>query len=148
MHAQRRGFFRYSYEITQNGRRVTSIADIKKEGCEFVTGGHGFRIERERGKRFVLTGGGRRLATAERRSGKLWTITGPDGTVELRRKSFWGSGWEVHANGAVIGEVRRDGLSGKSSTADLPDELPAHLRVFAFYMVLTIWARSDAAAAG
>ncbi len=141
MHATRRGFFKYSYEITHKGSRVTDIADIKKEGCDFTAGGHSFRIDRQRDKRFVLKGSGGDLAVAERKSGKQWTISSSGASFDLVQKSFWRSDWEVHAGGRKIGVVKRE--SGRKSKAELPGDMAKPLQVFAFYMVLTIWSRAD-----
>lgn len=148
LQAQRRGFFKRSYELTERGSRVTDLADIKREGCAFTVGGHSYRISRERSKRFRLDGPGGEAAVAERDGGRRWRITSPAGSFELVKPSFWRSAWELHANGRPVGRIEHEGGFGRSSKADLPAEVPRELRVFAFYVVLMVWEREATAAAG
>jgi hypothetical protein len=149
LHAQRRGFFKRSYELTERGSRLTDIADIKREGCAFTVDAHSYRISRERSKRFLLDGPGGQAAVAERDGGRRWRISSPAGSFELVRPSMWRSAWELHANGQPVGTIEHDGGFGRSSKAELPAELPRALRVFVFYVVLMVWERAaNAAAAG
>ncbi len=147
LQAQRRGFFKRSYELTERGSRLTDLADIKRESCDFTVGGHSFRISRERSKRFLLDGPGGQAAVAERDGGSRWRIISPAGSFELVRPSFWRSAWELHMNGQPVGRIEHDGGFGRSSKAELPAEIPKELQVFVYYVVLMVWERAAAAAA-
>ncbi len=147
LQAQKRGFFKRSYELTERGSRVADLADIKREGCDFTVGGHSYRIRRERSKRFLLNGPGGEAAVAERDGGKRWRISSPVGSYELVRTSFWRSAWELQANGRPVGRIERAGGFGRLSKAELPAEIPRELQVFVFYVVLMVWERAAAAAA-
>jgi hypothetical protein len=149
LQAQRRGFFKRSYELTERGSRLTDLADIKRESCDFTVGGRSYRIHRERSKRFVLNGPGGETAVAERDGGRRWRISSPAGSFELVRPSLWRSAWELHIDMRVAGRIEHDGGFGRSSKAELPGEMPKALQVFAFYVVLMEWERAaNAAAAG
>jgi hypothetical protein len=104
-------------------------------------------VERERGKRFLLNGPRGRVAVADQESGKQWVISTSAGTLTLVRPSFWSSAWELHQGGRSLGRFESDGIFRTTSHADLSDDIPLAIRVFAFYLVLTLWSRSSAAAA-
>ena len=140
--------FKHRYDITEDDRPVTLLANFRREGCEFTVDGQQVQVKRERGKRFVLSGPKGRIATAERESGKRWVITTGAGRLELVRPSTWRSAWELHQGGRALGRIERDkGIFSRSSHADLPPEVPLPVRVFAFYVVLILWERASAAAA-
>lgn len=144
LQAQRRGFFKSSYELTERGSRVVDLTDIKRESCEFTIDGHSHRISRERTKRFMLDGPGGEAVVAEREGGRRWRISSPAGSYELVKPSMWRSAWELHVNGRKVGRIEQ---AGRSSKAELPAELPRALQVFVFYVVLMAWERAAAAVA-
>jgi len=147
LEAQKRGFFKRSYELTERGSRVADLADIKREGCDFTVGGHSYRIRRERSKRFFLDGPGGEAAVAERDGGRRWRISSPAGSFELVKPSMWRSPWELQANGRAVGRIEHAGGFGRLSKAELPAEIPRELQVFVFYVVLMTWEREASAAA-
>lgn len=147
LQAQKRGFFKRSYELTERGSRVADLADIKREGCEFTVGGHSYRIQRERSKRFLLNGPGGEEAVAERDGGRRWRISSSAGSFELVKPSMWRSHWELQVNGQAVGRIEHAGGFGRLSKAELPAEVPRALQVFVYYVVLMVWEREASAAA-
>jgi len=145
LQANRQGFFKHRYEITDGAGPVTELADFRRESCEFSLGGQRHRVARENRKRLVFHGPTGWLATADRESGKRWTIRSTTGHFELVRPSAWRSGWELHQHGRPLGTVSR---KGKRSTAELPTTVDLPTQLFAYYVVLIIWERESSAAAG
>lgn len=141
--------FRREYEIESDGGPVTTLAGARREGCEFTLDGTVYRVERDGRKRFLLHGPGGRTATAERATGREWTVRAESGNVKLVKPSMWRSGWEVHQRGSARGTVRHVGVLSRSYVADMPSDVPMPVRVFALYVLLVHFERqNNAAAAG
>jgi len=147
LRASRYGVFKRRYEIGEDGRPVIELAGQRREGCEFTLDGERLRVERERGRRFVLTGPRGQHATADRESGRRWAITTSAGRLELTRPSLWRSAWELRRGDVSLGRIEHDGAFKRTSHADLAADVPLQVRVFAFYVVLILWERANAAAA-
>ena len=149
LRARRRGFFRREYEIESDGVAVTTVGGTRREGCVFTLDGTEYRVERENRRRFVLHGPDRRVATADRATGREWTVKGMNAHMKLVRPSIWRSGWEIHQRGSARGGIAHEGVFGRTFTADVPADVPEPLGVFAFYVVLVQFERAaNAAAAG
>jgi hypothetical protein len=149
LRARRRGFFRREYEITADGAALTTLAGARREGCAFTVDGTGYRVERETRRRFVLHGPDGRAATADRVTGREWTVKGMAAHLKLIRPSMWRSGWEIHQRGSARGTVRHESAFGRTFAAEVPADLPLPVGVFAFYVVLVQFERAaNAAAAG
>jgi hypothetical protein len=147
LRAQRRGVFKREYEIYSAGQLVTELTGRRREGCEFFLSGTGYRIERDGRKRFVLHGPEGRLSTAERQTGREWAVRTETGNLTLVKPSIWRSGWEVQRGGVPQGDIRPDGAFKRTYTADVPEDVPLPVAVFALYVVLVILERQAAAAA-
>jgi hypothetical protein len=149
LRARRRGFFRREYEITSDDVVVTTVDGTRRDGCVFTVDGAGYRVERDTRRRFVLHGPDRRVATADRATGREWTVSANTGNLKLIRPSLWRSGWEIHQRGSARGTIAHEGMFGRTFAADVPAELPLPVAVFAFYVVLVHFERAaNAAAAG
>lgn len=148
LRASRQGFFRRGYELESDGVPVTTLDGTRREGCVFTLAGAEYRVERDTRKRFVLRGPDHDAATAERTTGREWTVTTPSGGLTLARPSRWRSVWEVRVRGEVLGTIRHEGVFRRSFVADMPSEVPAPVGVFAFYVVLVNYEREQNAAAG
>ncbi|MFI7677855.1 hypothetical protein [Actinophytocola sp. NPDC049390] len=149
LRARRRGFFRRAYEITSDDVAVTTIDGARREGCTFTVDGVEYRVERDTRRRFVLHGPDRGLATADRATGREWTVKGMDAHMKLVRPSLWRSRWEIHQRGSARGTVAHEGMFGRAFAAEVPADVPVPLGVFAFYIVLLQFERAaNAAAAG
>ena len=141
--------FRREYEIESDGGPVTTVAGARREGCVFTLDGAEYRVERDGRRRFVLHGPGGRAATAERATGREWTVQAQSGNVKLVKPSLWRSGWEIHQRGSARGTIRHDGVFSRSFVADMPSDVPMPVRVFALYVLLVHFERqNNAAAAG
>ncbi len=149
LRARRRGFFRREYEITSDDVAVTTLDGTRREGCVFTLDGVEYRAERENRRRFVLHGPDRRVATADRATGREWTVKGMDTHLKLIRPSLWRSRWEFHQRGSARGTIAHEGMFGRTFTAEVPAGVPQPVGVFAFYIVLVQFERAaNAAAAG
>jgi hypothetical protein len=148
LRARRRGILKRVYEITSNGEAATSLLGGRRESCEFSLSGTGFRIERDGRKRFLLHGPDGRLATAERETGREWTVRAATGNVTLVKPSIWRSGWEVRQRGSRKGDIRSEGVFRTTYTADIPADVPLPVAVFTLYVILVVFERAAAASAG
>lgn len=149
LQSTRRGLFRHSYDITEDGRPITTITVTRREGAAFEVDGRSYRIARDGSRQFTLHGPDGELDHAERVNGRTWTASSPAGQLELARTSLWKETWELRLAGPPIGTLRRDGPFKRTSTADLPARLPMPTRLFVLYVVETLWERNrQAAAAG
>lgn len=146
LRARRRGFFKREYEIHSAGQLVTELTGGRREGCEFSLSGTGYRAERDGRKRFVLSGPDGQLATAERQTGREWTVRTATGDLTLVKPSVWRSGWEVRRGGAT-GSIRHEGAFTRTYSADVPEDVPLPVAVFALYVILVIFEHQAAAAA-
>jgi hypothetical protein len=147
LRARRRGIFKREYEITSDGGAATSLLGGRRESCEFSLSGTDFRIERDGRKRFLLHGPDGRIATAERQTGREWTVRADSGNLKLMKPSIWRSRWEVQQRGSRKGEIRQDGAFKQTYTAGIPADVPLPVAVFTLYVVLVIFERAAAAAA-
>ncbi|OLF16398.1 hypothetical protein [Actinophytocola xanthii] len=135
------------YEFDEDGRSLGELRQVRREGAEFAVDGEALAVQRERSKRFLLTGPGGTVATADRETHRRWVVTTKTGRLELVRPSFWRSAWELHRGGAPVGRIEPEGWLNTTSHADLPADLPLAVRVFLYYVVLVQWERANAAAA-
>lgn len=149
LRARRRGFFRREYEITSDDTPVTTLGGARREGCVFTLDGVEYRVERDTRRRFVLHGPDRRVAAADRVTGREWTVTAPTGNLKLIRPSLFRSSWEIHQRGSARGTIGHEGMFGRAFAADVPADVPLPVSVFAFYVILVHFERAaNAAAAG
>ena len=149
LRSTRRGFFRHSYDISEDGRPTATVTSVRREGATFAVEGADYRVTRNGRKAFTLTGPSGEVARAERVGGRTWTVSSLHVPLELVRTSIWKETWEVRRFGEPIGALSKDGAFKNTSTADLPEDLPLPLRLFVVCLVETLWERSrQAAAAG
>lgn len=149
LRARRRGFFRREYEITSDGTPVTTLTGARREGCVFTVDGVEYRVERVTRRQFLLHGPDRKAATADRVTGREWSVTAPTGNLKLIRPSLWRSAWEIHQRGSARGTIGHEGTFSRTFAADVPADVPLPVGVFAFYVVLVQFERAaNAAAAG
>jgi hypothetical protein len=146
LRARRRGFFKREYDLSSADEMITSLTGGRRESCVFSLSGTEYRIERDSRKRFLLHGPDGRLATAERETGREWSIRADTGNLKLVKPSMWRSGWEVQQRGASKGDIRQEGAFKQTFTADVPADVPLPVAVFAFYVILVLFERSAAAA--
>ena len=142
LQSTRRGFFRHSYDISEDGRPTATLTATRCEGCMFDVDGATYRVTRDGRKAFKLTGPNGDEARAERVRGRTWTISSLFVPLELVRGSIWKDTWEVRRFGEPVGTLAKDGAFKRTSTADLPDDLPLPLRLFVLCVVETLWERS------
>lgn len=149
LRSTRRGFFRHSYDVSEDGRPAATLTSTRREGCAFEVDGEPYRVTRNGNKAFTLTGPWGETARAERVGGRTWSVSSLHVPLELVRTSIWKETWEVRRFGEPVGTLSKDGAFKNTSSADLPDDLPLFLRLFIVCLVETLWERSrQAAAAG
>jgi hypothetical protein len=149
LQSTRRGFFRHTYEISEDGRPTATLTGTRREGCVFDVDGITYRITRDGRRAFILTSPSGEAARAERVGSRTWTISSLHVPLELVRTSIWKETWEVRRFGEPVGTLSKDGAFKNTSTADLPDDLPLFLRLFVLCLVEALWERSrQASAAG
>lgn len=148
LRARRRGFVKRVYEVSADDETITEVTGGRREGCVFSLHDAEYRVERVNRRTFRLVGADGKVATAERRTWREWAIQTATGNLKLVKPSMWRSGWEVQQRGARKGEIRHDGAFKKTYTADVPQDVPLPVAVFTLYVVLVLFERDAAAAAG
>jgi hypothetical protein len=149
LQSTRRGVFRHSYDIAEEGRPVATLTGARREGYTFELDGESFQVTRKGYKGFSFTGSqAGEVARADRAGGRTWTIHSMYGPLELVRTSIWKETWELRRFGQPAGTLSRDGTFKRTSTADLPEDLPLALRLFILCVVEALWERSRQAASG
>ncbi len=133
LRSTRRGIFRHSYEVSEDGRAVATLTGTRREGCAFQVDGESYQVSRSGYRAFTLSGPAGELARAERADRRTWRITSAAEIFDLVRTSIWRETWELR----------------RTSSADLPDDLPLPIRLFVVCVMETLWERSrQSAAAG
>jgi hypothetical protein len=148
LQSSRRGLFRHSYDVTEDGRPVATLTGVRREGVVFEADGSEYRVARNGYKSFTLLGPAGELARADRTNGRMWTIYSMTDALELVQPSMWREAWQLNRYGQAAGSLRKDGAFKRTSSADLPEDLPLPLRLFILTLAETLWERSAAAAAG
>lgn len=150
LQSMRRGVFRHSYDITEEGRPVATLTGGRREGYTFEVDGETFQVTRQGYRGFTISGTQTgEVARADRSNGRTWTIHSMYGPLELARTSIWKETWELRRFGQPAGTLSKDGAFKRGSTADLPDDLPLAIRLFVLCVVEILWERSrQAASAG
>ena len=101
------------------------------------------------GAGYALGGPTGELARAERADRRTWRITSAAESFDLVRTSIWRETWELRRFGEPAGSLSKDGAFTRTSSADLPDDLPLSVRLFVVCVMETLWERSrQSAAAG
>lgn len=93
---------------------------------------------------------GRVVAEARKQGPYTDTTTITYGTMEflLARPSVWKSGFTLSWSDEPIGTINRPRWSSRDIEITLPESLPLEVRAFIFWVVMVLWNRSAAAAAG
>jgi len=143
LQSTRRGVFRHSYDVADEGRPIATLSGGRREGYAFELDGESFQVTRKGYKGFSFIGSQTgEVARADRTNGRTWTIHSMYGPLELVRTSVWKETWELHRFGEPAGTLSKDGAFKRTSTADLPEDLPLPLRLFILCVVETLWERS------
>lgn len=93
---------------------------------------------------------GKLVAEGNKQSAYTDTTTITYGTMEflLARPSVWKSAFALSWNEEPIGTINRPRWSSRDIEVTLPESLPLEVRAFIFWVVMVLWNRSAAAAAG
>lgn len=136
--------------VDEAGRTLAAFAGSAwRESGQVRVGDEVWEFRKERSSRFVLAGPHGIAAAADRTSlwGGRWQLTAGSGTYELAKRS-WSRRYELRGRGQVLGEIRAKGAFSGKAAAELPAELPPAVQAFVTAVVLTLWRRESAAAAG
>jgi hypothetical protein len=105
---------------------------------------------REPGRPWVLDRDGTVVASARKpsvfRDRFLLNLGGEE--VELRSRGLLSSVFELRRGDDVLGRLERHGLLGREVELHLPEQWPAALQAFVFFLARILWNRHQAAAAG
>ncbi|QJY49378.1 hypothetical protein [Pseudonocardia broussonetiae] len=142
--ADRRGFFRRSYEVrddTGAAAPVELVLSTWGRTGEFVLDGvvHEIRMRRRflMGYDGVLVAGGRELAHAQGVGTTEWELQVDDRHHRFVRPHLFGRTQHVVESGEVVGVVRRVALVS-GAEADLPD-LALPVQLFVVGALLLVW---------
>ncbi|QWF78589.1 hypothetical protein [Amycolatopsis sp. CA-230715] len=151
LHAKRTSLSTRSYEITRDGRALTTFSPGGRKrlsgGC-FPLGGTGYEVRSHRFTRvYELLDDGGSVVAATSRVGRRWQLRAAGRVFHFRRNSF--ASREQSAfdeKGNPIGSLTSTGRGKPGATADLPG-LEPELQVFALVVTLLRRQRKRAAAA-
>jgi hypothetical protein len=150
LHARKTGLMSSHYEIDADGAPVAgwdpswwrSGGTLELEGRQYTVKanlwGSTYGMARPDGTA---------MARADHVGRKRWTVTSEGRTYDFQRASMWSREQVLLSGAQRAGSVRRTSMWRSDATADLPG-LALPVQVFAFVVVLTMWDRADASAAG
>jgi hypothetical protein len=149
---QPQGSFRRGFDLLDPAGAVIGSFQGSpwREGGRIHAGGQEWEFRRERYRRLVLALPQGEYAAAERVSAWAgrWSLTAGGRSYELAKAAWYSRRYELRAGDAVVGTLRPRGLSSTKADVDLPAELPPAVQVFVVAVVLTLWRREQASAAG
>ncbi|HEX6354847.1 hypothetical protein [Actinophytocola sp.] len=117
--------------VSEDGRQITQFTRFAGTPC--VIDGTEYRFGHGQGARYVLEGPVGVTAVSYASGRREVTIEATPHQLQLRRLTWLGRRWEIHALGQRIGTCR---VTMFGASGDLPAELPLPLRVFTLYTVL------------
>ncbi len=148
--AQQGSFWARAVEIARDGASLTTFNPTSwGSGGRFALDGVDYELRSNLwGASYALaTDDGDVLATAERVGRKEWTVQADGTRYTFRRTSFWKADQTLIADDRPIGVVRRTSPWKLAAEADLPG-LSLPVQVFVVAVVVTMWRRQAAGAAG
>lgn len=147
------GLFSGDYTITQDNEQVAELdLSLWKEQGTMIIADRRFQVRKEGwvNQTFLLEQGDQVIARARKPSvfKRRFELVLGETTCELRPKNVFCRTYHVYAPGTdtPVGRIARQGWFTRRTDIDLPDDWPAGLQVFVFWLVLLMW-RRDAAAA-
>ncbi len=99
---------------------------------------------------FVLeNSAGKPIASAQKPSAlhRRFLVEAEGRSFVLRAKSLFNRGFELEAEGGVVGSITPPSALSRRAVTDLPDSFSLPVRVFLIGLVLLMWRRAAAAAA-
>ena len=149
--ARRMGFWRGRYQVAADGRPV-AVWDPAwwRTGGDFEVDGRRFRVRANHwGTQYrMVDETGNEGALMERTGRKHWRVQAGGRTYEFRRASMWGNRYELLAEGATVGSLRRTSAWSGAIEADLPG-MPLPVQICVVGVQIAIWqAQQSAAGAG
>jgi hypothetical protein len=148
------GFFAQDFELHKHRRPIAKL-DVSawREAAEIQIDGEPYTFRRERsfGGAFLLERGGEVLVRATKPSAfkSLFEVEVEGRTYTLKRISAWRREFGLFAHNQRVGAVTPRAWYTRGSVIRLPDGCwPTAVHAFVFWLVLIIWKRQAAAAAG
>ena len=133
-------------EITQ-----LSMSAFRNKG-RFQLEGDDFTIEPEGffGTDATLKKGASIIAKAKKAGAfkRTWEISSAGHRLNLESRSWTGREYALLLGNHEVGRVKREGLAGRRTRMEFPDDVPGFLQVFLAYIVISQARREAAAAAG
>lgn len=149
LHARKIGFWKRTYDITADGRPVTTwTGRTWKAGGVLELNGQTYEVGANVwGSRYEMSAkDGTAVASAERVGRKQWTVAADGRTYRFRRASTW-SGDQILLDGDhEVGSVRKVSFWSSDAEANLPGLSPP-TQLFVLIVVLSMWEASEAAGA-
>lgn len=144
-----KSFFRPRiYEITRNDAPAGAIECSRMwERATIAIDGASYAAARE-GKvsgAFYLETNGNRVATAEKSSGRLFTVQIGDRTLTLKAASVFGRSFILTEHGVQIGAIAPVGWLMRKWRAEFPADLAPGVQAFVIWLVLILWRRAAVA---
>jgi hypothetical protein len=153
LHAMPRGLFTWGFTVRQDGDTIADIdpswlrerAEIRVEGQTYSA----FRESLLAGT-FMLQSGERTLARARKASvfARAFDIDLAGRPMELKAASVWRREFGLFENGVQVGRISPTGWFSWQAVIDLPPDIPLPAQLFLFWLVLVLWRRAAADAAG
>jgi hypothetical protein len=144
-------WFSWDFEVHEGGGEP--VGDVRvsawRERGAVTVGGIEYPVTREGVVgAFTLAGAGGVLARAMKPSAlhRMFTLEHDGKEYVLKATSAWGRGFSLLDGEVHIGAVRPARLCGRQARADLPEDMPLEVRLFAIWLTLMLWKRQQQAA--
>lgn len=151
--AQAKGFMERTYEVFENDHFLAAVKlSSWKESAVVELGGKQYRFKRDKtfSGPFLLLEVENVIAYAQKPSAfkDRFLVAYSGRSFEFRKPSIWKNRFELEESGKPAGFVESRGFFRREYVADLPEELPAVVRLFILWLTLIIAKRQQAAAGG
>jgi hypothetical protein len=144
-------WFSWDFEVHEGGGQP--VGDVRvsawRERGAVTVGGIKYPVTREGVVgAFTLAGAGGVLARAMKPSAlhRMFTLEHDGREYVLKATSAWGRNFALLDGEVQIGAVRPARLFGRQARADLPEDMPLEVRLFAIWLTLMLWKRQQQAA--
>jgi len=149
-----KSWWRSAFEVTEpsTGTRFSLSRRRFREACFFELDGDRYELKRQRwwGGAFLLECNGSVLFRAHKPSAfkRSFELKHGGERYTVAAKSMWSRVYVLRQGSRVVGRIDRPSWWSQRAEADLPEDLPLVLRAFLVSLVLLMWRREGAGAAG
>lgn len=144
--AKPKSWLSWDFTITFNDKEIAELdlVSFSKEGS-FAVNHYKYKVSREGvfSGDFLLESYNNIVAKANKPSAfrRRFFIKALDQEFELCPKSIFGKSYVIKKNGKTIGSIKTSGFFSYKALIDISIDMPVHIKIFIFWLVLIMWRR-------